>query len=285
MKHQTLSLVLAALLAFTPAYAQSTRRATRGGATAAAKADEAAPKNGVRFVIVSATGGKLPSPLFYKASKDTYKKVSISSRIPTPRIRPEAGVINFYDEDPTPAPASTSNNRRGAKPEAKELPKPVLSFQVPQSAGSKSLCIVVPGEKPSDAKTFFLNEEIFPAKGVHLINLSPRSVVIYTTTKANGDLTGVKGEKVGPYRAKDGITGDNSWHDKKGDPSDEAKRQVAFRITTMLPAKNGKGGNVETTVRMGKFVVSDRQGQINFIVKDGAKDSLKLLSVQMAADK
>lgn len=286
MKYQILSLALATLLALTPAYAQSSRRSARGGATPAGKAAEEAPAHGVRFVIVSATGGKLPSPLFYKAGKDTYKKVSISSRIPTPRIKPEAGVIKFYDEDPTPAQANAAGNSRAPKAEAKKMPEPVLSFQVPTSAGEKSLCIVVPGAKTSDMKTFYLNEEKFPAKGVHLINLSPRAVTIYTTTNPNGDLNGVKGEKVGPYRSKDGVTEENSWHDTKGDPSDEKKRQVAFRITTMQPTKgNKKGGAIESTVRMGKFVVSDRQGQINFVVKDGAKDSLKLLSVQLAADK
>ena len=102
MKYQTLSLALAALLALTPAYAQSSRgnRATRGAAAAAA--EEAAPKSGVRFVICAPNGGKLPSPLYYQSGKDEDKQARISGRIPSQRIKPIAGVISFYDQNPAP---------------------------------------------------------------------------------------------------------------------------------------------------------------------------------------
>lgn len=285
MKYQTLSLALAALVAFTPAYAQSSRRATRGGGAAPAAAAEVnEPKTGVRFVICAPTGGKLPSPLYYKAGTTkgvtTYKKATISGRIPTQRIKPEAGVIRFYDQDPTPPADATTGNRRAPKAAPAELPKPVMEVSVPASAGSKSLCIVIPGETPSKAKTFFLNEDDFPTKGVHLINLSPRPVSIYTST--TNDLSKAKENKIGPYKEKEGISSSNSWHFTSGKHGE----QVSFRITTRQTTKgtDGKNKSTEVNVRMGKFPYSENQGQVNIIVKDGKGDRLKLMSIQMSKD-
>ncbi len=287
MKYQTLSLALAALLALTPAYAQSSRRTARGGgASPAAAAEVEAPKTGVRFVICAPTGGKLPNPLYYKAGTSkgvtTYKKATISGRIPTQRIKPEGGVIKFYDQDPTPSAEETSGTRRPAKPAATALPEPVMVVQVPASAGSKSLCIVMPGETPAKSMTFFLNEEEFPTKGVHIINLSRRPVSIYTSTK--NDLANAKAEKVGPYsKDKATIGNHNSWHFTSGKHGD----QVAFRITTgqvKVDKKTGKKTSQEVNVRMGKFTYSERQGQVNVLVNDGKSDRLKLMSIQMSED-
>lgn len=279
MKYQTLSLALAALLALTPAYAQSSRRTTRGGAAAAATTQEAAaPKSGVRFVMCAPAGGSLPNPLFYKAGKDTYKKVTISGRIPTERIKPENGKIQFFKEDPTPQADAKGNK---PKAEAKEQPQPVMEIIVPGDAGSKSVCIVVPGETPAKAQTFFLNEESFPAKGVHLINLASVPLKVYTS-KTN-DLTKAKGENVGPFYKKSGVTPSNSWHYTQGEHGD----QVSFRITyskEKKDAKTGKTVRTEIPIRMGKFVVSDRQGQVNIVVKEAKRDAMKLMSIQMAKD-
>ena len=279
MKYQTLSLALAALLALTPAYAQSSR-GSRGAAKGAAAAAEAeAPKTGVRFVICAPDGGKLPSPLFYQAGKDKFKKATISGRIPTQRIKPSAGVIHFYDTDPG-AVATDDAGKKNAKAAAKELPKPVMTINVPANAGSKCLCIVIPGDKPQNAKTFFLNEEQFPSKGVHLINLSPQSVRVYTSKK--GDFSEKEKEDVGPYRKESGVDGSNSWHYTKGNHGD----QISFRITTKQTQQPAGGAKkaAEATVRMGKFLVSDKQGQVNIVVKDGKRNGLKLMSVQMAND-
>jgi hypothetical protein len=46
--------------------------------------------------------------------------------------------------------------------------------------------------------------------------------------------------------------------------------------------KAGKKTTTESNVRMGKFLVSERQSQINIIVKDGNRDALKLISIQMS---
>lgn len=279
MKYQALSLALGALLALSPAFAQSTRgaRGARGAAAAAATEEAAAPKSGVRFVICAPSGGKLPSPLYYQAGQKEYKQVRISGRIPSQRIKPIAGVIDFYDQDPT---ATDDNNKKGknAKPEAKPDIKPVMSINVPSSAGSKSVCIVIPGATPAKAQTFFLNEEDFPSKGVHLINLSPTPVTVSVSGK--GDFSDAKEKKVAPFRRDEGVSDKNSWHFNGGNHGD----QVAFRIT-YRQAKKVAGKDVvrEIPLKMGKFLVSDRQSQINVVVKAG-NDTLKLMSVQVAND-
>ncbi len=278
MKYQALSLALGALLALSPAFAQSTRSA-RGarGAAAAATEEAAAPKSGVRFVICAPSGGKLPSPLYYQAGQKEYKQVRISGRIPSQRIKPIAGVINFYDQDPAPA-ADDSKKGKNAKAEARTDIKPVMTINVPSSAGSKSVCIVIPGDTPAKSQTFFLNEEAFPSKGVHLINLSPSPVTVSVSGK--GDFTDAKEKKVAPFRRDEGVSDKNSWHFTSGNHGD----QVAFRIT-YRQAKKVAGKDVvrEVPLKMGKFLVSDRQSQINVVVKAG-NDTLKLMSIQVAND-
>lgn len=278
MKYQTLSLALAALIALTPAYAQSSRgnRATRGAAAAAA--EEVAPKSGVRFVICAPNGGKLPSPLYYQSGKDEYKQVRISGRIPTQRIKPIAGVISFYDQNPAPA-ADAADKKKGAAAAAKKPEiKPVMTINVPAGAGSKSVCIVVPGDTPAKAQTFFLNEADFPSKGVHLINLSPRPITV--SVSAKGDFTDAREKKVAPYRRDEGVSDKNSWHFTGGSHGD----QVAFRITHRQSKKvGGKEVVREVPLKMGKFLVSERQSQINVVVKSG-DDSLKLMSIQVTND-
>ena len=280
MKYQTLSLALAALLALTPAYAQSSRgnRATRGGAAAAAAAEEAAPKSGVRFVICAPNGGKLPSPLYYQSGKDEYKQARISGRIPTQRIKPIAGVISFYDQNPAPVAESADKKKGSAATAKKPEIKPIMTITVPASAGSKSVCIVVPGDTPAKAQTFFLNESDFPTKGVHLINLSPRPVTVSTSVK--GDFTDAREKKVAPFRREEGVSDKNSWHFTGGNHGD----QVAFRITHRQSKKvGGKEVAKDVPLKMGKFLVSDRQSQINVVVKAG-EDNLKLMSIQVAND-
>lgn len=271
MKYQTLSLALAALLALVPAHAQTSRTA-RG---AAAAAEAAAPKTGVRFVICSTGGGRLPSPLYYLAGKE-YKSTTISGRIPTQRIKPIGGVIKFYDKAPNPP----TDTRKGSKPVAPEaLPDPVMTLNIPANVGQKTLCIVDPGDTPAKAKTYFIDEAKFPSKGVHVINLSKKAVNIYTSEK--GDFSDTDKEVVSPYLSKDGINEKNSWNYTKAAHG----KQVAFRITTPGEAKaTDKKKAPETQLKVGKFVVSERQSQINVVVMDEATKRLKLLSIQLTSN-
>lgn len=266
MRHKTFFLALAALLALCPVQAQT---------SSPAGAEETAPKTGVRFVICSPAGTKLPNPLYYSAGKNSagqsvYKSVFISGRTPSARIRPEGGKVVFYDEDPTPPTDKNGKPDKTAKP--KDMPNSVLTVGVPGNAGAKSLCIVVPGSSPAKSKTLFINEADFPKKGVHIINLSPAPLQMATSKK--GDFSDKKESKIGPYKAGEGVSRSNSWTFTDGDHGD----QISFQLTYQKQ-KNGKP--VQQNIRRSKFLVSKNQSQINIVVKDPATDTLKLMSVQM----
>ncbi len=262
MKTQILSLMLvASLLSPCPVLAQS---ASFGGE----KEEAAAARSGVRFVLCSPSGAQLPSPLYYKAGKE-YRSVRIGGRTPSQRIRPEAGQIVFYDEDPSAA-QEVAKADRGAKPAA--MPKPVLTVSVPAGFSSHSVCIVVPSEKSSKAQTFFLNEKDFPSKGTHVINFS--SAELQMTTSRTGDLTGpdAKTSKIGPFQREQGISKSNSWSF-----SGEDGEAVSFILT----AKQ-KDGAPPKRIKAAKFLISSRQSQITIVIKDPACDAFKMLSIQLS---
>jgi len=269
MRYKTFFLALAALLALCPALAQTSSHARAAGA------EETTPKTGVRFVICSPTGAKLPNPLYYSAGKNSagqnvYRSVFISGRTPSARIRPEGGKVVFYDQDPTPPTDKNGKPDKTAAP--KELPKPVLTVGVPGNVGAKALCIVVPNDNPSKSKTLFINEADFPKKGVHIINLSPTTLQMATSKK--GDFSDKKESKIGPYKAGEGVSRSNSWTFTGGDHGE----QISFQLTYQKQ-KNGKP--FQQNIRRSKFLVSENQSQINIVVRDPATDSLKLMSVQM----
>lgn len=286
MKYLSLSLILTALLAFTPVFAQSSRtnRAARGAAAAAAAQEE--PNTGVRFVICAPNGGSLPNPLYYQSGEE-FKRVRISSRVPSQRIRPIGGEIKFYDKDPaaeaaqdqgdTPAarPARTARPARRGQQAAAALPEPYLTVNVPQTAGSKSICIVIPTDNPRAPQTFFLNEAQFPAKGVHVINLSPRPLIVQTST--SGNFSDIQNAPIGVFKRNEGVTESNSWHYTSGNHGD----QVSFRLCTRQNRQsNGRNSATLVPFKSGKFIVSERQSQINVVVESG--NTLKLISIQAA---
>ena len=93
MRIATFLACCAAVLAAAPLYAQS--RADDDEKKTAAPANA---KNGVRFVICSPTNAKLPSPLYYRAGKD-FREIIISNRVPSARIRPIDGRVDFWEDD------------------------------------------------------------------------------------------------------------------------------------------------------------------------------------------
>lgn len=247
------------MLAAAPLYAQS-----RAGAADAAK-EAAVPKSGVRFVICSPTNAQLPSPLYYKSGKD-FKTVNISSRVPSRRIRPEGGKVEFWDENPAEAAAD-------AKGDKKKTPKPVLSIEVP-AGGGKLLCIVVPGKEISQTQTYFLKESDFPKKGMHIINFSSYPLKMITSEK--GDFSDPVEKTVGVFRRDEGISKNNTW----SYVGEEAGRNVAFAL--MYRDRDAKEFK---RLKASMFSLSARQAQINLVVKDGARNAPKLLSIQLMEDK
>ncbi len=152
-------------------------------------AEAAAPRTGLRFVIISPTGETLPSPLYCKQGK-TFRAVRIGARTPSPRIRPEAGgVVRFWKEDPmagAEGATTTTGSRRQAAAVAAQLPEPFMTVNIPANVDAKALCILVPSGK-GKPQTFFVNESDVPASGVHLINFSPYPLQMLLSRK--GDFT------------------------------------------------------------------------------------------------
>lgn len=257
MKIATFVACCAAVLAAAPLCAQS-----RAGAVDAAK-EAAMPKSGVRFVICSPTNAQLPSPLYYKSGKD-FKTVNISSRVPTRRIRPEGGKVEFWDEDPAEAKD---------KEDKKKMPKPVLSIEVP-AGGGKLLCIVVPGKEISQTQTYFLKESDFPKKGMHIINFSSYPLKMITSEK--GDFSDQVEKTVGVFRRDEGISKNNTW----SYVGEEAGKSVAFAL--MYRDRDAKEFK---RLKASMFSLSARQAQINMVVKDGTRNAPKLLSIQLMEDK
>ncbi len=243
-----------------------------------AAAEVAAPRTGVRFVIVSPSGEALPSPLYYKQGK-TFKAVRIGARVPSPRIKPEAGgVVRFWKEDPTAvaegegaegASAGSRSNRRPVAVAAAKLPEPFMTVNVPANIGSKSLCILVPNAE-GKAQSFFVDEADVPASGVHLINFSPYPLQMILSKK--GDFSDKVTQNVAFFQRSEGITEKNRWSYKG-----ENGEQVSF----MLMYKTGKGKEYRRA-RASRFAVSNRQSQITVVVKDATRDAVKMLSIQLA---
>lgn len=264
MKLFALLFAAAAVLATAPLYA-----APKAAAADDMAGDEAAaPKTGVRFVICSPDGATLPSPLFYKSGKTTFKSVSISSRTPSPRIRPEGGVVNFYGEDPTATAAAA--DAAGAKKEVK-MPEPVLS--IPVEGTGKQLCIVVPNKAGGAPQTFFVKESAFAKSGMHIINFS--SFPLKMTVASKPDFSDKKESTIGVFHRDKGICDENTWTFKG-----EAGQAVSFIL-----AYKSKDAKAFKNFKASKFVVSDAQSQINVVVKDPVRETLKLLSIQMSDDK
>ena len=199
MKVFSILLFCAAVVALLPAQAQG-RRSRSAAPAAAAGAEEAAPKTGVRFVICSPAGVSMPSPLYVRSGKE-FKTISIGSRTPSARVKPVGGVVEFWDQNP--APAMAEGDKKAPKAAAEKLPEPIFTVTVPASAGSKSVCILSPNKDVKKTSTLFLNENDFPKKGMHVINLS--SFPLQIITSESNDFKDKKESKIGVYRREEGI--------------------------------------------------------------------------------
>lgn len=269
MKVFSVLLFCAAVVALLPAQAQG-RRSRSAAPAAAAGAEEAAPKTGVRFVICSPTGVTMPSPLYVRSGKE-FKTISIGSRTPSVRVKPVGGVIEFWDQDP--APKMAEGDKKAPKPTATKLPEPIFSVTVPASAGSKSVCILSPNKEVKKTNALFLNEGDFPKKGMHIINLS--SYPLQIITSESNDFKDKKENKIGVYHREDGICAENSWSFKG-----EKGQQVSFILSYYDKATKGF-----KRMKASTFVLSERQSMVNVVVKDTTRNMPKLMPIQIAESK
>ncbi len=276
MKIFSVLLICAAVAALLPAQAQGrrSRTATPAAAGAGASTEATAPKTGVRFVICSPSGVKMPSPLYVRSGKE-FKTVSIGSRTPSERVKPVGGVIDFWDKNPVPEVTAMESGKKSksSAPAAEKLPEPVFSVTVPASAGSKSVCILSPNKEVKKTNALFMNESDFPRKGMHIINLS--SYPLQIITSESSDFKQKKESKVGVYRRENGICPENSWTFKG-----ENGQQVAFILSYYDKATKGF-----KRIKASSFVLSDRQSIVNVVVKDAARNMPKLMPIQITESK
>ena len=283
MKYTAFSLLMAALVASAPVYAQSS---SRGSKARQEQSEDQEAKTGVRFVICSAQNIKVKSPLWYKVSDEEAKKVTISSRTATPRIKPKGGKVVFYESDPIPPKTEEGkkDGKKGGKAEKWQEPKVVFSVDT-KGAASKSFCIVIP-ETETQVETIMLSESEFPKKGVHLINLSKKDIKIVTSTSENGDFKNAKPTLLKGGNTK-GVNSENKWSFAGAGHGE----QVAFKISYVgvkeqRTKENGKYVKKKVKddipVRSSKFIVSERQSFISIIVDDPKRDGVQLLSIQLA---
>ena len=280
MKLFPILLVCAAAATLMPMNAQAQGRRSKRPSTPAApaapvtsgtstEAEAEAPKTGVRFVICSPSGVNMPSPLYVRSGK-TFKSISIGSRTPSERVKPQNGVIEFWDKDP--GASDDGESKKPASANAK-LPDPIFTVKVGNTVGSKAVCILTPDKEVARTNALFLNESDFPRSGMHIINLS--SFPLQMVTSESNDFKDKKESKIGVYRREDGISANNSWSfkGKKG-------QQVSFVLS--YADKSVKGYK---RIKASTFVISELQSVVNVVVKDQTRNAPKLMTIQLTDNK
>ena len=230
------------------------------------------PKNGVRFVICSPTDQHVPSPLYVRVGRE-YLPVVITSRTPTPRLKPDGGVIKFYEKPPV---KKDSND--------KTEEQPYITVTIPKDSGHKCICIVQPSQKgDTTPKTYFLPESDFKKGGIHVINFTstPLRMVVDPTGEFDGK---EKKFNISP-RPKDAgsklSTSDSNVWSYMGKGMSE---NVSFILQTSPTAQNSEG----TRIRAGVFMTMNDASQISIVVKHPTlPHAFRMLSVQCseASDK
>lgn len=227
------------------------------------------PKNGIRFVVCTASNVQLPSPLYVKVGKD-YLPITISSRMPSPRIAPEGGVVRFYDAPPAV--------KTGNKPPKEQ---PVLTVEVPeahQNSSAKSICIVQPSKANDNSpRTYFIKESDFRKGGVYIINFTNSTLEIITdpTGKFEGK---EKHTKIAPKINTKNISSkdQNTW-------VYEGKSASGDKVNYVLQALPVSGRGEPKRIRASVFLTSKDVSQISIVTNHPTlKDQYRLLSVQFA---
>ncbi len=262
MKDILLSLLIGSACIVPSALAQSTAR--NSSATAQEDKEEREARNGVAFVVSASGGVALPSNrLYYEKSKGTYDSIEVSNRIVSKRV-PLRGTVKFWAENPSGA--------NGDK-----VPPPLFSVNIP--SGTRPICILIPFKaKDSDkisVSNIALAESQIPPSGQHIINLSPYPLTMMVASKS--DFSDAKKFKI-PANAVAGGRGiqkENIWSFKG-----TSGEVVSFMLSAQL-----KPSAEPIRVRASRFTISDKQSQVNLIIKDPNRDGVRMETVQIAAPK
>lgn len=233
--------------------------------SAATDKDLKFPSRGVRFVICSPSNQALPAPLYVKVDKE-YLPVTISSRMPSPRLGPEKGEIKFYDQEPD------------ANAKEKDL-KPFLTIAIPEAHRSKSICVVQPRNDGGKPKTYFFKEAEFARGGIYVVNLTPAPLEILTsdTGKFGGE---EKKSRIAPGKGNSEISLEdkNVWHFMGGKKD---KTRIPFALRTLSTDPKTPGRRIIASVMQ----TLPTAAQVSFVVEHPAvKGSYKVLSIQYSDD-
>lgn len=232
------------------------------------------PKTGLRFVICSSGNVELPSPLYVKVGKD-YQPVTISRRMPSPRVTTEGGMVKFYAENPAQA---------GAVGKQVKI-EPVLTINVPDAycvPTLKALCLLQISSNSSEPPTtYFLKETDFKIGGVHVINLTPNKLEIITDPSGNFD-GAEKRAFIEPAENTKNISGKAPYvwsYDGKG----KADHQ---RVNFVLQAMPSEKRKEPLRIRSSVFMVSKDLSQINVVMQDPNRNNVYMLqSVQYGSNR
>ena len=221
------------------------------------------PSRGVRFVICSPTGERLPSPLYAKVGNE-YQPILISQRMPSPRLAPTGGYVNFYESPP--------------EPKSKE--EPYLRIEIPKEHRSKSICVVQPKQGGGVEKAYFLRETDFPKGSIYVVNISsaPLEMITSNTGKFEGEEktdTISAGNRVGDVVAK----APNVW----GFASSKKKPQKVYFVLSAIQQQPGAKQPMPIRIRSSVFMTQPKLTQMSIIIdQPGSKGIFKLMSLQYA---
>lgn len=271
---KNVAFIVMALSAFAamPMVAQSSSGAKQN---AGGTEEQAEIRNGVRFVVCSAGGGSVPSPLYAEVKRGEYRQVRIGSRVPSMRLRRDAKQqICFYDQDPSAGKEEEGKGGIRSAGKKEEVIEPVMVVQVPTMMAARVLCILVPNkETPTNPTAFFISEENLPSRGMHLVNMSKYKVRMKVSQK--GDFSDSKPREIKPLPEKSRSIGKEfmwSFTERTGDQG------MAFALEYQPSAKEPETWKL---VRSSRFIYSDRQAQITVLVNDPKGTGVKMLSIQM----
>ena len=227
-------------------------------------------KYGVRFVVCTAGKGQLPSPLYTKMGKGYYP-ITISKMMPSPRLAPEGGVINFYDKEPT----------KGGK--GKDKVEPIITVSIPEAyrgSMAKSICILQPRkENDKEPLAYFIKESEFKRGGVHIINFTNYKLEMITdpTGQFNGK---EKRDKISPRVKTQSISSSdsNTWS-YYGKSKDGERVNFLLQVAPTASQPEGK------RIRAGVMLTMGNTSQVSIVVNHPTlKGACSLLSVQFIDD-
>jgi len=223
---------------------------------------------GVRFVSNATAGTSFPPQLYYQLKKGEFHEISIGARVPSLRVRPKAGVIEFWTEMPIIEEAP-----KGKRAEKTKVPPPNVIISVPVGM-ENALCFLQALPHKKDAaripvRTTFISPREMPTSGQHVLNLTKYNFAM--STSKIGDFSDKKVVKIGACKNIKIASRSNMWSfkGKRGET-------LSFLLSCKYPDKKNW-----VRVRASRFVVSDSQAQLSVLLADPVSKRVKMIFIQV----